>query len=84
MVEKYFSALQSFCLVGPELLLGKIFYEIGVNRIKDRLFRHLVIARLVYPVNKLRTVDYQVEIKTHLSDKLHTKLYLDKDEQKIY
>ena len=58
MVERYFSALQSFRFVAPELLLGKIFDEIGFNRIKDNLFRDLAITRLVYPVSKLKTVDY--------------------------
>jgi hypothetical protein len=44
-------------LAGPELLLGKLFDEIGFNKIKDELFRHLVIARLCYPVSKLKTTE---------------------------
>ena len=44
--------------IGPELILGTLFDRIGFNIIKDELFRHLVIARLVYPVSKLKTVDY--------------------------
>ena len=39
-------------------MLGKLFDEIGFNSITDELFRHLVITRLVYPVSKLKTVDY--------------------------
>ena len=49
--------IQSIQLLGPELVLGKIFDEIGFNKINDELFRHLVIARLVYPVSKLKTLD---------------------------
>lgn len=44
--------------VGPELIFGALFDRIGFNAIKDEMFRHLVIARLVYPVSKLKTVDY--------------------------
>lgn len=43
---------------GPELLLGKIFDEIGFNEIQEPLFRHLVLGRLTYPVSKLKTVEY--------------------------
>jgi hypothetical protein len=44
--------------IGPELIFGAIFDRIGFNAIPDDLFRHLVIARLAYPVSKLKTVDY--------------------------
>ena len=44
--------------MGPELLLGKLFDEIGFCGIKGKLFRPLVITRLVYPVSKLKTADY--------------------------
>jgi len=46
------------CLAGPELVLGKLFDDIGFNLIKDELFRHIVISRLCFPVNKLKTIDY--------------------------
>jgi transposase len=44
--------------VGPELILGKIFDQIGFDAIGERLFRDIVIARLVYPTSKVKTVDY--------------------------
>jgi transposase len=44
--------------VGPELVLGKIFDDIGFDAITERLFRDIVIARLVYPTSKAKTVDY--------------------------
>lgn len=56
--DSFTNCIEGFSLVGPELLLGKIFDEIGFNAIADELFRHLVITRLVYPVSKLKTVDY--------------------------
>jgi transposase len=44
--------------VGPELILGKIFDQIGFDAISERLFRDIVIARLVYPTSKAKTVYY--------------------------
>jgi transposase len=62
-VAAFKNSIQQLRLVGPELLLGKIFDEIGFNAITDELFRHLVITRLVYPVSKLKTVDYLAKYK---------------------
>ena len=45
-------------VIGPEKILGAIFNRIGFNKIKDELFKHLVLSRLVCPVSKLATVDY--------------------------
>jgi transposase len=44
--------------IGPELIFGTLFDRIGFNSVPEELFRHLVIARLVYPTSKLKTVDY--------------------------
>lgn len=62
-VDTFVNHLDSFALVGPELLLGKIFDQIGFNVIEDELFRHLTLTRLVYPVSKLKTVDYLFKYK---------------------
>lgn len=43
---------------GSEKVFGKIFDDIGFGEIKQDLFRHLVITRLVYPGSKLKTIDY--------------------------
>lgn len=81
-VETFMESINTFHLVGPELLLGKLFDEIGFNAIEDKLFRHLVITRLVYPVSKLKTVDYLYKFKGiemsvysiyRYLDKLHAK-----------
>jgi hypothetical protein len=48
--------------VGPELIFGVLFDRLGFNRIPEVLFRHLVIARLVYPASKLKTTDYCIGI----------------------
>lgn len=56
--DKFLSGIQEITVIGDELLLGKIFDEIGFNQIKDKLFRQLVLSRLCYPSSKLRTTDY--------------------------
>jgi transposase len=75
--------------VGPELIFGVLFDRIGFNAIKDELFRHLAVTRLVYPTSKLKTVDYlyryqgvTVDVDTiyRFLDKLHSR-YKDNVEQ---
>lgn len=45
-------------VIGPELVFGKIYDHIGFNAIEEDLFRHLVVARLAFPLSKLKTIDY--------------------------
>jgi len=72
-IEQAFSLLDNSSIhtVGPELIFGKIYDYISFNSIKEELFRHLVIARLAFPLSKLKTVDYlrryqgkEIEINT--------------------
>jgi transposase len=44
--------------VGPEIVFGKIYDSIGFDKVNEKLFRHLVIARLAFPLSKLKTIDY--------------------------
>ena len=44
--------------MGPELIFGRLFDEIGFSVIPEQLFRDIVVARLVYPTSKLKTTDY--------------------------
>jgi transposase len=62
-IDSFVDYIDTIKLVGPELLLGKLFDEIGFNEIQEELFKHLVITRLVYPVSKLKTVDYLYKYK---------------------
>src|SRR5690606_15534551 len=43
---------------GLDLLLGRIFDQIGFNQVGDDLFRYLVIYRLAHPKSKLKTTHY--------------------------
>lgn len=65
--------IEHITVCGPDLLLGKIFDEIGFNAVKEPLFRQLVIARLCYPVSKLKTTDYLSKYQ-----------FLNVDVQKVY
>lgn len=58
LFEQLINSIQQIKAVGIELLLGKLFNEIGFNAINNELFKKLVLARLCYPVSKLKTVDY--------------------------
>jgi transposase len=60
------------------MVLGKLFDQIGFNAIKDELFRHLVIARLIYPVSKLKTIDYLQKYKGITLDVNDIYRYMDK------
>ena len=33
-------------IIGPELIFGQLYDKIGYGRIKNKLFRHLVVSRL--------------------------------------
>jgi transposase len=60
VVERVFSTLDNASIrtVGPELIFGRIYDKIGFNSIGEELFRHLVIARLAFPLSKLKTIEY--------------------------
>ena len=76
--DMFFSGLNEIHLMGPELLLGKLFDEIGFKAIKGKLFRSLVITRLVYPVSKLKTTDYWFKSNGTAIDVERIYRYLDK------
>ncbi|MGZ0015765.1 IS1634 family transposase [Yeosuana sp. AK3] len=77
-VDTFLRCLDSMNLVGPELLLGHIFDGIGFSSIKDDLFRHLVITRIVYPVSKLKTTDYLFKYRGEEISVYSIYRYLDK------
>lgn len=85
VVEQVFSFLSNASVrtIGPEIIFGKIYDHIGFNIIKEDLFRHLVVARLSFPLSKLKTIDYlyrfqgvQLDIDAvyRFLDKLNSKL----------
>lgn len=77
-IEQFNLSLKSIQMIGPELILGKIFDEIGFNEIKDELFRHLVISRIVFPLSKLKTCEYLLRYQNVVIDVNQIYHYLDK------
>jgi transposase len=57
-IESFFNSIRQMNLIGLELLLGKIFDDIGFNQIKGEVFKQLVIQRIAFPNSKLKTVEY--------------------------
>lgn len=57
-IQNLLSSIEHIEVSGVELILGKLFNEIGFNQIKEPLFRHLVLSRICYPGSKLKTVEY--------------------------
>ncbi len=81
-LESLVDSISSLKRVGYELLLGRIFNEIGFNRVQDDLFRELVIGRIAFPKSKLKTREYLYRFKQieysedqiyRYLDKLHSK-----------
>jgi len=60
VIEDVFSTLSNASIrtVGPELIFGSIYNHTGYNNIGEDIFRHLVIARLAFPLSKLKTIEY--------------------------
>lgn len=76
--ELFLSSITSHKLVGIDLVLGKIFDEIGFNQIGDKIFKDLIMYRLVYPKSKLKTTEYMYRFaqKEYSEDDIYR--YMDK------
>ena len=85
LAELLFDSLfnASIRTLGPEIIFGKIYDSIGFNQVNEELFRHLVIARLAFPLSKLKTIDYlyryqgtmlDIDVVYRFLDKLNNKL----------
>jgi transposase len=86
VVDNFVDSLgnENLQVVGSELILGKIYRQIGYPEDDSKnFFKNLVLCRLVYPGSKLKTVEY---FKRHLNinvsvysvyrfmDELHSRL----------
>ncbi len=76
-LKQFKQGVKKIFIVGPELILGKIFDEVGYHHISHLLFRHLVITRLVYPGSKLKAVDYLLKYKGIYTNKDRIYRYMD-------
>jgi transposase len=85
MVEQVFSSLKNASIrtAGPEIIFGKIYDSVGFNAIKEELFRHLVIARLAFPLSKLKAIDYLYRFQGVMLDIDAIYRFLDKLSNKL-
>lgn len=51
-------SVENITVSGTELLLDKVFNDIGFNVIQDDIFKWLVYSRICFPASKLKTCDY--------------------------
>lgn len=60
LIESFLGTLSNaqVRIAGPELIYGTLYDRLGYASLDLPLLRHMVIARLVYPGSKLRTIDY--------------------------
>jgi transposase len=78
LIQNVLENITALKLSGIDLVLGKIFDEIGFIKIEDNLFKDLVLYRLVYPKSKLKTTEYLYRFsqKQYSEDDVYR--YLDK------
>lgn len=75
LVSDFMSSLSNsqVRVLGPELVYGSLYDQIGYHAIGDEMFRYLVVCRLFNPGSKLKTIDY-LQRYLHVSVSRH-KLY---------
>ena len=78
IVEQLFESITAIKRIGYDLLLGKIFDDIGFGKIRDAVFKELVLARVAFPKSKLKTTEYLLRYKQIDWDEDHIYRYLDK------
>jgi hypothetical protein len=85
LVERVFDSLKNASIrtVGPEIIFGKIYDHIGFGAIREALLRHLVIARLAFPLSKLKTIEYVYRYQGVLLDIDAIYRFLDKLNNKL-
>ena len=64
-VEQMLSCITNISINGADLILDRVFDNVGFNGIDDEVFRQLVKARLSYPASKSATVEY---LKNHFDE----------------
>ena len=76
--DQLFNQIEQIKPIGADLLLGKLFDEIGFNQIDSPLFKPLVLGRIAYPASKLKTTDYWLDYYNLPVNVVNVYRYLDK------
>lgn len=56
--DKVVASIQDLRIEGIDLLLGKLYSEVGFDQVGNNLLKQLVLVRLSHPASKLRTSEY--------------------------
>ena len=78
MTKAVLDQISEITISGIDLLLGRIFDEIGFNQIDSPLFKPLVLSRLEHPSSKLKTTDYLARYHSLYIDVESVYRYMDK------
>lgn len=65
VVEYLLSNIDNILLNGVQLIINKVYKQVGFDLIEDDILRHLVVGRLSQPMSKLATVEY---LKSHFDE----------------
>lgn len=76
--ERVINNMNAVLINGTQLLLDRIYDNIGFNQIPDEILRHLVIARVSQPASKLATTEYLKSYYDEDIDLNHIYRYMDK------
>ena len=79
-------SIKSIKAVGIELLITKLYDDIGFNQVDSDILRYLVITRIANPVSKLKSVEYlkyyhNIQLGKDQIYRYLVKLYSDHKEQ---
>jgi len=57
-IDNILNNIKEINIAGISLLLGKIYDEIGFNKIDSDILKHLSIVKISHPASKLKTTEY--------------------------
>lgn len=78
LTQTVLDQITEITISGVELLLGRIFDQIGFDQIESHLFKPLVLSRLESPSSKLKTTDYLAKYHSLYIDVESIYRYMDK------
>ena len=84
--DEIFNSIKEIQVVGLKLIIGKIYNDVGFNKIDSFLLQYLTIARISNPASKLKTTEYlkrycNIDINEDKIYRYLDKLYKEQKEQ---
>jgi len=83
-IDQFLDSLESnqISVVGPEVIFGGLFDQIGLNEIDDPLFRDVVITRIAYGGSKRKVAEYLRLYRNQIIDTDRIYRLMDRIEQR--